>query len=76
MDGAGMLALVLLIAAGGYVLSLVLHPWTRCRRCGGNPRHYGAIFTHAWRVQCSRCHGAGREVRAGARTLRIGPGKD
>jgi len=69
--------LTILIIAGavlvlGYLLSLVLHPYARCSTCKGSPRHYGSIFSRAFRL-CSACGGSGRERRLGARILGIGP---
>jgi DnaJ-class molecular chaperone len=62
---------VLAVMATGYVLSVVLHPWTTCRRCNGTPRSYGTVFTGAFGL-CSSCGGSGRQLRLGARLLGIG----
>ena len=69
-DGLAMLLVLLGILAAGYVLSLVLHPLTHCRRCNGTPRSHGTVYTHAFRL-CSGCSGSGRQRRFGARLLGI-----
>jgi hypothetical protein len=71
IDGPATLLALLGIATAGYVLSLMLHPLTHCRRCDGTPRSYGAVYTHAFRL-CSLCGGSGRQMRLGARLLGIG----
>lgn len=70
-DGLATIFVLLGILSAGYVLSLVLHPLTHCRRCDGAPRSYGTIYTHAFRL-CSGCGGSGRQLRLGARLLGIG----
>jgi hypothetical protein len=69
-SGLATLVMVGGIFAAGYVLSLVLHPLTHCRRCNGIPRSYGTVYTHAFRL-CSDCGGSGRQRRLGARLLGI-----
>lgn len=59
----------LLIAAVvfvGWRISLVLHPYRHCRKCGGTPRFYGSVATKSFRL-CDRCQGTGRELRLGAK---------
>ena len=59
------------LVVAGYVVSLMWHPWTHCRRCEGSPRSYGTVYTTAFRL-CSSCGGSGRQLRLGARLLGIG----
>ena len=56
-----------------YVLSLMLHPYTRCEACRrrGENRESGAMFSYAFRP-CWRCRGRGSKQRFGARMLGIG----
>ena len=56
-----------LILAGGYVVSLVLHPRARCTHCGGTGELKGRIWGWAFR-RCPQCQG-GRIVRRGAAAL-------
>jgi hypothetical protein len=62
------------LAAGAlYVLSLLLHPYTRCEACErrGAQRENGALFSYAYRP-CWRCRGRGSKQRFGAALLGIG----
>ena len=68
--GGGLLLIGAAVLIVGYLLSLLLHPYTRCSTCKGSPRHYGSIFTRAFRL-CSACGGSGRQRRLGARLLKI-----
>ena len=65
-----LLVLGLVVYVFAYVLSLLLHPFTRCGTCKGNPRHYGSMFKRSFRM-CAACGGSGRERRLGARMLGI-----
>ncbi len=67
--GSGAIIVVVLVA--GYLVSLMLHPYTHCRTCNGTPRSYGTFYTKTFRL-CSKCGGGGRERRLGARLLGIG----
>jgi hypothetical protein len=65
------LAIVLLLAAaavyaGAYAISIRMHPWRPCRRCGESGKHRGTVFTRSFR-SCPRCGGTGREPRRFAR---------
>ncbi|MGM0719556.1 hypothetical protein [Pseudonocardia sp. UM4_GMWB1] len=74
-DGASGTTILVILGAVALVLyigSLYLHPLTRCGRCKGSPRHYGALATKSWR-NCGACNGSGRETRLGARILGIEP---
>lgn len=69
--GSGLLLIVLALAAAaawaaGYALSIRLHPWRPCRRCGESGKHRGSLFTRSFRA-CARCGGTGRELRRFAR---------
>lgn len=63
------LVFVLIVAFAGYLVSLWLHPYTRCRACGGSSRHVGAVFGYGFRP-CRRCKGKGRKVRLGCHLFR------
>jgi hypothetical protein len=63
--------IVLLIVAAtvsglAYAISLRLHPWRPCQRCGESGKHRGTVFTRSFRP-CGRCGGTGRELRRFAR---------
>ncbi len=69
--GNGLLVVVLLVLAtvlyaAGHALSVRLHPWRPCRRCGESGKHRGSVFNRSFRP-CSRCGGTGRELRRFAR---------
>lgn len=70
-SGGGLLLVVLAVAAAavyaaGYAISIRLHPWRPCRRCGESGKHRGTMFTRSFRP-CARCGGTGRELRRFAR---------
>ncbi|KWX02761.1 hypothetical protein TH66_13530 [Carbonactinospora thermoautotrophica] len=66
-DGAWpALVLAALGYAVSYAISIRLHPYRPCRRCGESGKHRGAIFTRSFR-DCRRCGGTGRELRLFAR---------
>jgi DnaJ-class molecular chaperone len=62
-------ALAVVIAAGAYVLSLRIHPYTFCRRCNGTSRNRGS--SRARFGSCRKCGGTGRTERLGRRILGI-----
>ena len=69
--GSSLLLIAVALAAGaiyaaGYAISIRLHPWRPCRRCGESGKHRGSIFTRSFRA-CARCGGTGRELRRFAR---------
>jgi DnaJ-class molecular chaperone len=56
-----------LLAAGGYYLSLKIWPYTACSRCKGGGKNAGSNkkrFGH-----CGKCSGTGRQERLGTRLL-------
>ncbi|MGH3358810.1 MAG: hypothetical protein ACRDO7_08400 [Nocardioidaceae bacterium] len=63
------LIIVLLGGSFGYLISLWLHPYARCRACGGTSKHFGAVFSRNFRV-CRRCKGTGRKPRFGCYLFR------
>ena len=64
--GSGLLLVVAIIVVAGYLISLRLHPLRRCGSCRGSGRHWGAIYTYAWR-RCRTCGGSGSRDRFGVR---------
>jgi hypothetical protein len=69
------LGLGTLVTIGGYLISLRLHPFTRCRACRGlaTPgRPHGSFYTYAHR-RCRRCGGTNRQERLGTRLGLGGP---
>lgn len=59
---------VIAAVVGGYVVSLMIHPFRKCKTCKGTGRHTGAIFSHGFRP-CRSCGGSSRHLRLGARVL-------
>jgi hypothetical protein len=59
--------LLLLIGAAiaGYLISLRIHPYTHCGRCGGGG-NYGTVYRKTFSL-CSACGGSGRRLRWGVR---------
>lgn len=66
--GTGILLLIVAAIAGGYLISLRLHPLRQCGSCHGSGRHFGAVFTFAQR-RCRTCGGSGRRERLGVRVF-------
>lgn len=64
---------IIIVAAIGYFVSLRLHPLTRCSACNGGSRHFGSIYTGAFR-RCRKCGGTGRQDRLGTRLFFGGTG--
>jgi DnaJ-class molecular chaperone len=69
-----MVLLIAAIAGIGYVMSLRMHPFTRCRTCNGGGRHRGLIYGGATRA-CGHCGGNGRVQRLGVRLFLGGTDK-
>jgi hypothetical protein len=66
----GWLSALLLLGAG-FLVSLHLHPYTRCEACNGTRRHPGSVFTYGFRP-CATCSGTGRKQRFLARWQGLG----
>jgi DnaJ-class molecular chaperone len=65
---------IVLIAVGGYFLSLRIHPLRRCHFCKGSPgRHWGGVYGYGFR-RCRHCGGMGRKDRLGTRIFFGGTG--
>jgi hypothetical protein len=67
-NSQGMLFLLLMggIFLVGYVVSLALHPNTKCRVCKGAGFHRGGMFSYATRP-CKKCGGRALKPRLGRR---------
>jgi DnaJ-class molecular chaperone len=64
----GSLIAILVLLAGGYLVSLRLHPYRKCRSCKGTGRNWGSIYKYSLRA-CSSCGGNGRRARLGVSTF-------
>ena len=61
-----LLILVSLAVAAGYLVSLRVHPYRKCRHCGGNGRHEsksGVLYGNCWWCRDKRL------IRAGVRVF-------
>ncbi|MBI1759392.1 MAG: hypothetical protein HYR62_09235 [Actinobacteria bacterium] len=61
---------ILAAIVGTYLLSLYLHPYSKCKTCNGTGKHAGAMFGYAFRA-CRSCGGSSRRLRLGAKFLGI-----
>jgi tRNA(Ile2) C34 agmatinyltransferase TiaS len=61
------LAIAIIVAV--YLISLGVHPWWSCPRCGGSEVSQGRGRSHG---RCLRCRGRGRYPRIGVRVLAPG----
>ena len=68
--GGGVLLIVVALAAVVvYIVSLRLHPHTRCRSCRRTPgRSWGGVFKYSYRP-CRSCGGKGQKDRLGVRMM-------
>jgi DnaJ-class molecular chaperone len=57
---------VAIVAAVGYFVSLRIHPLTRCRTCKRQGRHFGGVYSYAYR-RCRTCGGSGQQDRLGVK---------
>jgi DnaJ-class molecular chaperone len=55
-----------MLALGGYLGSVRIHPFRPCHWCSGLGKHRGTVFLYAHRP-CRRCGGSGRRLRFGTR---------
>ena len=60
--------LLAVIAAGSYLVSLLLWPYTACGRCSGSGRNAGSSRKRFG--TCRKCGGSGRKERLGTRVFR------
>lgn len=64
---------IIVMAVVGYLVSLKIHPLTKCRVCNATGRHFGSVFTTSHR-RCRKCGGTGRKDRLGAKVFFGGTG--
>jgi len=64
---AATVALIVTIAAGVYLLSCLIWPFGKCRRCQGAGK-FKSPFGKAYR-HCGRCQGSGLRVRLGRHVI-------
>jgi DnaJ-class molecular chaperone len=50
----------------GYAISIVIHPYRKCKVCNGTGKHVGAIYGRGFRP-CRNCGGSSRRPRLGTR---------
>jgi hypothetical protein len=62
----GVLVIIGLAAVVGYLVSLRVHPLTKCPACKMTGRHFGSVYTSSYR-RCRKCGGTGRQDRMGVR---------
>lgn len=62
----GSLVLILAVFFVGYLISLRIHPLTKCPTCKMTGRHFGSVYTNAYR-RCRTCGGTGRRDRLGTK---------
>jgi hypothetical protein len=68
----GVIVIIGMIAVG-YLVSLKIHPLTKCRICNATGRHFGGMYGYAHR-RCRKCGGTGRKDRLGAKLFFGGTG--
>ena len=59
-----MVYVLIAIVAGGYLVSLRIHPLRKCPTCKMTGRHFGNVYKGTVR-RCRRCDGSGRRDRLG-----------
>ena len=62
----GSLILIFAVFFVGYLISLRIHPLTKCQTCKMTGRHFGSVYTYGYR-RCRTCGGSGRRDRLGTR---------
>lgn len=67
---SGTTILFFLIGFGvvGYLVSLRIHPFSKCPRCKGKGIHRGGVFSYSTRA-CTKCKGRAIQPRLGRRIL-------
>jgi DnaJ-class molecular chaperone len=74
VTGHEWLAVLLVLTAAAWVVSLAWHPYRPCPRCEGRRgRNVGSKPGRFGR--CGKCDGRGEQVRRGARSVRKGIGR-
>lgn len=73
-DGAGTVAVAVVLAALGYLAACAWWPYTAHRGCGGTGKRRSPT-RRAWRP-CRRCNGTGRRVRLGRRVYEALRGRE
>jgi hypothetical protein len=71
VNGYGWLALLAVAVAGGWAVSLRLHPYAQCFACRGQRGKNVGSGGKVW-GRCPVCKGNGERLRAGARLVRPG----
>jgi hypothetical protein len=61
------IGVIWLVLLAGYVISLFIHPRSRCLHCNGTGELRGSVFSWTFR-RCPQCQG-GRIIRRGATTI-------
>ena len=69
----GFFVVIVVMAAIGYLISLRIHPLTKCRVCNATGRHFGSFYGYSHR-RCRKCGGTGRKDRLGAKVFFGGTG--
>ena len=64
----GPLVLIFAVFFVGYLISLRIHPLRKCPVCKMTGRHFGGVFTYAYR-RCNACGGTGRKDRWGTQVF-------
>jgi hypothetical protein len=70
MNFAVGILIFVLIAAGWWRISLLVHPYAPCRRCRGRRRGRNLGSTDDRWGRCGKCKGSGERLRWGAREPR------
>lgn len=62
------LTVVIMLIAGGYFVSVRVHPLRKCPTCQMTGRHFGSSYMASYR-RCARCDGSGRVDRLGTKVF-------
>jgi DnaJ-class molecular chaperone len=63
-----LIIIAVVIIAVGYLISVRLHPLTKCPSCKMSGRHFGSIYSGTYR-RCRKCEGRGQLDRLGTRVF-------